>query len=689
MLQPTLGFIPPAAPLVAPALNGIVGTGGLLAGAAAGARVGAVLGPKGALAGALVGGLVVPLLFPSPTAPGTLPGLEPGLNPGKRPEPETKYPSGVLEAGDPLETGGLQFFNGQYTRCKTERENYQCKDGPDGGTWVSPASCFSPSFWIFNGRSVKIEQKSYESGVACGSTDYFDDFVIRITGIKEDGTEELIRQEIVRNGTWYNGVGFVGKQSTTYVKITSFTMNGDDIDLGQQEPETGTLPEKPRKQPIPFTPLTTDPTKSPEPGPVPQPEPEPQPPPLEVPSPESPDAPPITIPKAPPGGPQPVPGPGPDPNPFPTPTIAPPIAPPLPIPKVPTVPEPTPDPNPVPAPGPTPIPSPDPFPRPRPNPEPEPSPLPLPGEAPKPISPQTPEKPDDTDDTSPDGNLVPTPTPPPVKTPTDTHFPIPGGPGVTPGGTRQDIAAIAAEVGRIEQKTASLQSNQKDIPWLLIGPILEALAALLEQDIPGTTYQLQGICETTDENGEQPVAEFAVEPAKNLGAIINRLDTIDQMLQQHLAWKTPTCSERPTLQGDWRTISFISDEVSPYGSARLRKRFRYRSTSSLGLGEVIDHWKDFVWSAGPVCIQHAGSSWGTPQCWASSVDEGKRVIRHAAGEAGFDPDKNGRWVVSGSDSARVGVSGTMRVNRKGGYYWITSRDGSEGRPLVGTVDTSP
>jgi hypothetical protein len=244
-------------------------------------------------------------------------------------------------------------------------------------------------------------------------------------------------------------------------------------------------------------------------------------------------------------------------------------------------------------------------------------------------------------------------------------------------------------VGRIEQKTAQLQSNQKDIPWWLIGPILEALGALLENDIPGTTYSLQGICEDVDEGEDQPIAEFPVEPAKNLGAIINRLDTIDQMLQQHLAWKTPTCKTKFTPVGDWRTISFISDEVSPYGSARLRKRFRYRSLSGVGLPGVIDHWKGFTWQAGPVCVQHADAPWGTPQCWASTAAEGKRVIRHAAGEAGIDPDQNGRWIISGSDSPRVGVPGTMRVNTKGGYYWITARDGSDGRPIVGEVDTNP
>jgi hypothetical protein len=28
------------------------------------------------------------------------------------------------------------------------------------------------------------------------------------------------------------------------------------------------------------------------------------------------------------------------------------------------------------------------------------------------------------------------------------------------------------------------------------------------------------------------------------------------------------------------------------------------------------------------------------------------------------------------------VPGTMRVDTTGGYYWITARDGSNGRPLV-------
>ena len=137
------------------------------------------------------------------------------------------------------------------------------------------------------------------------------------------------------------------------------------------------------------------------------------------------------------------------------------------------------------------------------------------------------------------------------------------------------------------------------------------------------------------------------------------------------------------LEGDFRTISFRSEEVSPGGKSCLRKRLRYRSVSGIGLDGLIDHWKDFSFSAGPVIVQHRGSTWGTVKCWASSIDEGKRVILHAAAEAGIDANQTGRWQISGSSSARLGMPGTMKVDITGGYYWITARDGSDNRPMVG------
>ncbi len=78
--------------------------------------------------------------------------------------------------------------------------------------------------------------------------------------------------------------------------------------------------------------------------------------------------------------------------------------------------------------------------------------------------------------------------------------------------------------------------------------------------------------------------------------------------------------------------------------------------SGLGLDAIVDHWKDFTFESGPVVVGHVGSSWGNPQVWASSEEEGKRVIRHAGGEAGIDPDQTGEWKIGSSDSARYGVS---------------------------------
>ena len=158
-----------------------------------------------------------------------------------------------------------------------------------------------------------------------------------------------------------------------------------------------------------------------------------------------------------------------------------------------------------------------------------------------------------------------------------------------------------------------------------------------------------------------------------------RFDDIEEKLDE---LKDCACPEKPVQEGDYRTISFRSDETSPFGKSRLRKRFKYRSKSGLDLGAVVDHWADFEFAAGPVAVGHVGSALGSPQVWAATADEGKRVIRHAGGEAGIDPDQVGEWRIGSSDNARYGVSGQMRVDTTGGYYWITARDGSNARPIV-------
>ena len=207
-------------------------------------------------------------------------------------------------------------------------------------------------------------------------------------------------------------------------------------------------------------------------------------------------------------------------------------------------------------------------------------------------------------------------------------------------------------------------------------------------EITARSFQFTSAC-GEGEDGQVKTVQYQLPGGMNLEGSLQALAqqnlTILEVLQQHLLWKTPTCpKETPELEGDFRTISFRSDETSPYGKSRLRKRFRYRGSSGVGLGAIVDHWKDFTFQSGPVCVIHSGASWGTPQVWAASESEGKRVILHAAGEAGIDPNQVGKWSVSSSDNARYGVFGTMRVDTTGGYYWITSRDGSDNRPIVAT-----
>ena len=228
-------------------------------------------------------------------------------------------------------------------------------------------------------------------------------------------------------------------------------------------------------------------------------------------------------------------------------------------------------------------------------------------------------------------------------------------------------------------------------PWLsaLIGgvggaavtAINNALAELFETSYPEGTREIYAAC-NYKENGDPETFSVTFPEESYQDRVLTSLNAIVDFQQQILLWRTPTCATSSPKVGDYRTISFISDEESPNGKSRLAKRFRYRSSSGVGLDGVVDHWKDFTWSAGPVCVQHRDTQLGAPQVWAASIDEGKRVIRHAATEAGIDPDTTGRWEVSGSDNPRYGMPGTMRVNTAGGYYWITSRLGPDQRPPV-------
>ena len=247
----------------------------------------------------------------------------------------------------------------------------------------------------------------------------------------------------------------------------------------------------------------------------------------------------------------------------------------------------------------------------------------------------------------------------------------PQGP-VGPQGPKGDPGEDGCSCDHIDNKFAELTAK---------------LDEFFARSFGGANYELTSVC-AKDAQGA-PIQEKVtvnIPDATATNAQISRLDAIVELLQAHKNFQQPICpNEKPKLEGDWRTISFRSTQSSPYGKSCLRKRFRYRSVSGIGLGELVDHWKDFTWTTGAVCVTHKGHTWGTPQVWAATADEGKRVIQHAAREAGFDADQVGEWGISNSASARYGVSLPVKVDTTGGYYWITNRDGSNQRPVVAIV----
>jgi hypothetical protein len=123
------------------------------------------------------------------------------------------------------------------------------------------------------------------------------------------------------------------------------------------------------------------------------------------------------------------------------------------------------------------------------------------------------------------------------------------------------------------------------------------------------------------------------------------------------------------------------------GERPLRKVFRYRDQSGASLEAHTEHWREFEWDAGPVCVIHKGAAWGVPQIWAASAEEGKRVIRYAGTIAGIDPDVEGQWVITGSLDPRYGRTGRMLVKGlRDGAISVTKRDGPSALPQVGIPD---
>lgn len=227
-------------------------------------------------------------------------------------------------------------------------------------------------------------------------------------------------------------------------------------------------------------------------------------------------------------------------------------------------------------------------------------------------------------------------------------------------------------------------------PWLdflssLAGGVLGDLIGDAIQDafttpVPQYQYTMRAACNYKQDGTYEDYTITLPEQPWETRVLAMQEMNID-FLQQHLLWKTPTCSGGGVgIAGDPVTVNFVSDEYSLDGNNVLRKRFVYFDQTGAPLEDHVTHWKDFVWEAGPACVSFEGTPMGKPQVWASSVDEAKRVITHAAAIAGVDI-ADGQWMTGTSRSTRYGKPGTMRVARfSNGNYTVTKRSGPSGNP---------
>ena len=210
--------------------------------------------------------------------------------------------------------------------------------------------------------------------------------------------------------------------------------------------------------------------------------------------------------------------------------------------------------------------------------------------------------------------------------------------------------------------------------------IADGLQKYFETKYPASNRQISAAC---DKKADGTPETFSINfPEENFNnRVLTALDAIVDFQQQFHFWKDPTCDGTPTpVSGDPVTVNWISDEPSSISGDRLRKRFVYFDQSDSTLLQTVEHWHDFVWTSGPVIVFAKGTALGKPEVWASSEEEGKRVINHAAAITGADMT-NVEWVITSPRSSRYGLTGTMRVMRDvKGVLGVTKREGPSGKP---------
>lgn len=172
----------------------------------------------------------------------------------------------------------------------------------------------------------------------------------------------------------------------------------------------------------------------------------------------------------------------------------------------------------------------------------------------------SPQAPTQTQQTTQAGTLVaPAPAPVPVTNP-EAHFPYPGSGPITGQGVRPDLEAIAKEVGRIEQKVASLMNPAGPAATdrlLLLYNLLQDILNALTDGAPADTYTLSSPC-VKDENGDRIVSEVQIpETSDNWTRITARVDALAELLQVHKDLKQPNCHIPPVeVGGEFVTVNF-------------------------------------------------------------------------------------------------------------------------------------
>jgi hypothetical protein len=111
-----------------------------------------------------------------------------------------------------------------------------------------------------------------------------------------------------------------------------------------------------------------------------------------------------------------------------------------------------------------------------------------------------------------------------------------------------------------------------------------------------------------------------------------------------------------------------------------QKRFSYADRVGRTQEEHVEHWRGFVFDAGPYIVIAKGI-WGECKCWAASHEEGQRLIRHGLYFGGFNPDDSsqGSWEFKMA-KGRLGQPGLYRVNETRYGMMVSKRQGPNGAP---------